>query len=66
MPPQLTRQVELEELAEKGMPVVMVTGGSVMAGIGMDLMNPAMRARAAEAGVADGREAAPQMKALLG
>jgi len=66
MPPQLTRQVELEELAEKGMPVVMVTGGNVMAGIGMDLMNPAMRARAAEAGVADGREAAPQMKALLG
>jgi NTE family protein len=66
MPPQLARQVELEELAEKGMPVVMVTGGDVMAGIGMDLMNPAKRARAAEAGVADGREAAVQVKTLLG
>jgi NTE family protein len=66
MPPQLARQVELEELADKGMPVVMVTGGEPMVRIGMDLMNPALRAGAAEAGVADGREAAVQLKALLG
>ena len=66
MPPQLARQVELEELADKGMPVVMVTGGEAMVRIGMDLMNPALRAEAAEAGVADGREAAVQVKALLG
>jgi NTE family protein len=65
MPPQLVRQVELEELADKGMPVVMITGGEVVASIGMDLMNPAMRAKAAEAGVADGRQAAVQVKALL-
>ena len=65
MPPQLVRQVELEELADKGMPVVMVTGGEVVAGIGMDLMNPALRAKAAGAGVADGRQAARQVKALL-
>jgi hypothetical protein len=65
MPPQLVRQVELEELADKGMPVVMVTGGEAMAGIGMDLMNPAKRAKAAEAGVADGRQAAGQVQALL-
>ena len=65
MPPQLVRQVELEELADKGMPVVMVTGGEVMAGIGMDLMNPAMRAKAAEAGVADGRQAAVEVEARL-
>jgi hypothetical protein len=48
------------------MPVVMVTGGEPMVRIGMDLMNPALRAGAAEAGVADGREAAVQLKALLG
>jgi NTE family protein len=65
MPPQLVRQVELEELADKGMPVVMVTGGEAMAGIGMDLMNPAKRAKAAEAGVVDGRQAAGQVQALL-
>jgi len=66
MPTQLARQVELEELADKGMPVVMVTGGKAMVRIGMDLMNPALRAGAAEAGVADGREVAMQVKALLG
>jgi NTE family protein len=66
MPPQLARQVELEDLADKGMPVVMVTGGEAMVQIGMDLMNPALRARAAEAGVADGHEAAIQLKTLLG
>jgi NTE family protein len=66
MPPQLVRQVELEELADKGMRVVMVTGGEALVRIGMDLMNPALRAEAAEAGVADGREAAVQVKALLG
>jgi NTE family protein len=66
LPPELARQVELEELAEEGMPVVMVTGGDVMAGIGMDLMNPAKRAKAAEAGMADGRQAAVQVKALIG
>jgi hypothetical protein len=37
-----------------------------MVRIGMDLMNPALRAIAVEAGVADGREAAVQLKALLG
>jgi len=46
--------------------VVMVTGGEAMVRIGMDLMNPALRAIAVEAGVADGREAAVQLKALLG
>jgi NTE family protein len=66
LPPQLSRQVELEELADQGMPVVMVTGGEAMVRIGMDLMNPALRAIAVEAGVADGREAAVQLKALLG
>jgi NTE family protein len=66
MPPQLARQLDLEELAEKGMPVVTVTGGETMAAIGMDLMNPALRARAVEAGIADGRDAATQVKALLG
>jgi F420-dependent methylenetetrahydromethanopterin dehydrogenase len=66
MPPQLARQVELEELADKGMPVVMVTGGEAMVRIGMDLMNPTLRAGAAEAGVADGHEAAVQLRALLG
>lgn len=44
------------------MPVVQVTGGDVVAGIGMDLMNPGLRARAGEAGVEDGREAASQLK----
>jgi NTE family protein len=66
MPPQLARQVELEELADKGMPVVMVTGGEAMVRIGMDLMNPALRAGAAEAGVIDGRGVAVQVRALLG
>jgi NTE family protein len=66
MPPQLARQVELEELADTGMPVVMITGGEVMARIGMDLMNPALRAKAAEAGVADGHAAAEQVKVVLG
>jgi NTE family protein len=66
MPPQLARQVDLEELADKGMPVVMVTGGEAMVRIGMDLMNPALRAEAAEAGVADGGEAAMRVRALLG
>jgi NTE family protein len=66
MPAQLSRQVELEELAAKGIPVVMVTGGEVVASIGMDLMNPALRARAAAAGMADGREAAVRVKGLVG
>ena len=66
MPASLSRQAELEEMAAKGMPVVMITGGEVMAGIGMDLMNPARRAEAAEAGLADGRNAAQSVKALVG
>lgn len=66
LPPQLSRQVELEELAAEGMPVVTIIGGDVVAGIGMDLMNPALRATAVEAGVADGHEAAVRVKSLLG
>jgi NTE family protein len=65
LPPQFARQIELEALADDGMPVVMVTGGQVLADIGMNLMDPRLRARAAEAGLADGREAAVQVKALL-
>ena len=66
LPPQLSRQVELEELADGGMPVVMITGGEVVAGIGMDLMNPALRATAVEAGIADAHDAAVEVKSLLG
>jgi NTE family protein len=66
LPPQFSRQVELEDLAATGMPVVMVTGGDVLAEIGMHrLMDPRLRATAAEAGLADGREAAAQVKTLL-
>jgi len=65
LPPQFARQVELEELAAAGMEVVMVTGGDVLVDIGMNLMDPRLRARAAEAGLADGREAAVHVKALL-
>ena len=43
LPPQFARQVELEELAAAGMPVVMVTGGQVLVDIGMNLMDPRLR-----------------------
>lgn len=65
MPAELARQPELEVLADRGIPVVMITGGKAMAGIGMDLMNPALRSGAVDAGVSDGHEAAAQVKALL-
>ena len=51
LPPQFARQVELEDLAAAGMPVVMVTGGKVLADIGMHLlMDPRQRARSGGGG----------------
>jgi NTE family protein len=54
------------ELDAIGLPVVKVTGGDALAAIGFNLMDPRLRARAAEAGLEDGREAAVEVKALLG
>jgi NTE family protein len=54
------------EIDALGLPVVKITGGDALAAIGMNLMDPRLRATAAEAGLADAREAAVQVKSLLG
>jgi NTE family protein len=55
----------LDALADAGLPVVKVTNGPEFAEIAGDLMNPAVRGRAAELGQDDGHRAAPQLRALL-
>jgi NTE family protein len=66
LPAAFARQVELEALADDGLPVVLIEGGDWLASIGMNLMDPRLRAGAAEAGLADARVAAGRVKSLLG
>jgi NTE family protein len=66
LPPAFARQVELEALADQGLPVVSITGGDFLASIGMNLMHPRLRAPAAEAGLDDARDAAVRVKSILG
>jgi NTE family protein len=55
----------LDTLAGMGTPVVKITNGPAFAEIADDLMNSAVRPRAAELGQADGCRAVPQLRALL-
>jgi NTE family protein len=56
----------LDRLAARGLRVVTVTNSPAFAEIAGELMNPAVRARAAELGQDDGHRAAPGLRALLG
>ncbi|MFI9550174.1 patatin-like phospholipase family protein [Nonomuraea endophytica] len=56
----------LEVLAEKGMPIATITNGPEFNEIADDLMNPAVRARAAVLGQEDGHRAAARVRELLG
>jgi NTE family protein len=51
--------------AERGVPIVAVTGGAEIATLGDELMDPARRPRAVEFGLADGRSGAAGFAALL-
>ena len=49
----------------EGLPVVQVTGGAALAAAAADLMDPAGRARAVDAGIDDGHAAAAGVARLL-
>ena len=63
MPAVFAGTAEIDAL---GLPVVKVTGGDALAAIGFNLMDPRLRARAAQGGLEDGRDAAVDVKSLLG
>jgi NTE family protein len=65
MPAVFSGTAELDALAEDGIRVAKITGGEALAAIGMNLMDPRLRAHAAAAGLDDARDAAVQVKALL-
>ncbi|HEY1828109.1 MAG TPA: patatin-like phospholipase family protein [Acidimicrobiales bacterium] len=66
LPPGMRLDPEVDELAEEGFPVVQITGGAALAEAGADLMNPAARVAAVNAGLDDGRQAAAAVAGLLG
>lgn len=66
LPEGMRLDPEIDDLAAEGFPVVQITGGAALAAAGTDLMNPAARGAAVNAGLGDGREAAVAVRALLG
>jgi hypothetical protein len=56
---------EIDALAARGLPVVQITGGAALAAAASDLMDPGGRARAVDAGIDDGRAAAPGVARLI-
>jgi NTE family protein len=65
MPAVFSGTAELDALASEGIRVAKVTGGEALAAIGFNLMDSRLRARAADAGLQDARDAAVEVKALL-
>jgi NTE family protein len=55
----------IADLTARSFPVVNVSNGPAFAEVAADLMNPAVRARAAELGKEDGSRAAPKLARLL-
>jgi NTE family protein len=56
---------EFDSIRAKGIELHTVTGGPGLAGLGLDLMDPSLRAPAVEAGLADGRAAAASLQDVL-
>jgi NTE family protein len=56
---------EFDAIRDRGIELATVTGGEALAEIGLNLMDPALRATGAEIGLADGREAAASVRSLL-
>lgn len=59
-------EAEFDAIRSKGIEVHTVTGGDALARIGLNLMDPALRAAGAEIGLADGRDAAGRLASVLG
>ncbi len=66
LPKGLRTNPEIDELAAKGLPVVQLGGGRGLEHLGADLMDAMARARAVDAGIADGKAMAAEVAALLG
>ncbi|MGH9047463.1 MAG: patatin-like phospholipase family protein, partial [Acidimicrobiales bacterium] len=66
LPEGMRLDPEVDDLAAEGFPVLQITGGAALAAAGADLMNPAARVGAVNAGLDDGRDAAAAVSALLG
>jgi NTE family protein len=66
LPEGMRLDPEIDDLAAEGFPVLQITGGTALTAAGADLMNPAARVAAVNAGLDDGRDAAGAVSALLG
>jgi NTE family protein len=65
LPGRVGMNSELDDLAATGFPVVQVGGGEGLKSLGADLMDPAARPAAGEAGILDGRAMAAEVASLL-
>ena len=65
LPEGLRDNPEIDALADRGLPVVQITGGDAITGATVNLMDPNERARAVAAGIDDGKASAPDVARLL-